>query len=216
MSRFALKPSHRTGTALSALGLALALSLSACSKKEDAPSAAAQPSAKTDKPAAPAAVTPASAYDTVAAQGKGFTAGMLMSSNSVYVLFDPQCPHCSHLWQASLPLHKKIKFVWIPVSIINAKSGPQGATLLAAANPVELMTAHETSILAGTGGIPAASNLTPEVEAAIKTNTQLFNTLGGESVPFIITKHARTGQAQIKAGSLDTAALTAFLGLDQP
>ena len=188
-----------------ALSLAAALALvlsSGCSRPET--------------PEIPVATTPAQSFDTVVAQGKGFTVGAMMSANTAYVLFDPQCPHCSHLWEASLPLHKKVKFVWIPVAIINAKSAPQGAALLTSANPVELMTAHETSILAGSGGISASASVPAEVESAIKNNTQLFNSLKLESVPFIIAKNGNTGQIVRNSGSMTTPALAALLGVDQP
>jgi len=113
-------------------------------------------------------------------------------------------------------LHKKIKFVWIPVSFINAKSTPQGAALMSAANPAELMTAHEASILAGTGGTAASASVTPEIEEAIKANTKLFNSLGVDSVPYIVARNARTGQVVSNTGALATAALADFLGVDQP
>lgn len=181
----------------------LALTLGACSPKESP-----------DKPAA--ASRPALPYDAAASQGKGFTVGAMMSANAVYVLFDPQCPHCGHLWEASIPLHKKARFVWIPVSIMNPKSGPQGAALLTAANPAELMAAHEKSILAGTGGIAASASIPPDLELTLKKNTELFNSLGVESVPFILAKNVRTGQVVTHNGALATPALAEFLGLDQP
>jgi thiol:disulfide interchange protein DsbG len=140
----------------------------------------------------------------------------MMSSNTVYVLFDPQCPHCGHLWQQSQPLLKKVKFVWVPVAFINAKSAPQGAALMTAVNPAELMTTHEASILAGTGGISASSSLSADVEAAIKANTQLLNSMGVESVPFIMAKNAKTGQVVTNTGALETAALANWLGVDTP
>jgi thiol:disulfide interchange protein DsbG len=161
-------------------------------------------------------VTTAQSYDAVVAQGKGFTVGAMMSANTVYVLFDPQCPHCGHLWEASKPLLKKVKFVWVPVSIINGNSAPQGAALLSATNPMELMNTHETSILAGTGGLPASAIASPDVEQSIKKNTQLFNSMGVESVPYIVAKNARTGQVITNNGALSTAALADFLGVEQP
>jgi thiol:disulfide interchange protein DsbG len=179
---------------------ALTLALSACSPQEDTT-------------AATSAVQPAQSYDAVAAQGKGFTVGAMMSANTVYVLFDPQCPHCGHLWEASLPLHKKVKFVWIPVTIMNAKSPAQGAALLAASNPAEAMSAHEASILAGTGGMSASASIPAEVEQALKKNTQLFNSMGVDSVPFIVAKNANTGAVVTHSGALQTAALSEFLGL---
>lgn len=197
-----------------ALSLVAALSVvafSGCSR----PEAPAAPSATA--PAAPAAsAASAQSYDAVVAQGRGFTVGAMMSANTVYVMFDPQCPHCGHLWEASLPLQKKVKFVWIPVSIINGKSAPQGAALLAAGNPAELMAAHEASILAGTGGIPAPASVAADVESAIKSNTQLFNSMKLESVPFIIAKNSRTAQVVTSNGSMSTPALAELLGVDQP
>ena len=97
--------------------LAPALWLTACSKEETGPAG---------KPATASPIETAQAFDAVAAAAKGFPAGALMSAHTVYVLFDPQCPHCSHLWESSLPLHGKVKFVWAPVAIIGAKSLPQG------------------------------------------------------------------------------------------
>lgn len=181
---------------------ALVLALGGCSK-QDAPDKAVA-----SKPAQP--------YEAVASQGKGFTVGAMMSAHAVYVLFDPQCPHCGHLWEASLPLHNKVKFVWIPVAIINATSATQGAALLSAANPAALMAEHEKSILAGTGGIAASASVAPDLAQAIKKNTQLFSSLGVESVPFILAKNIRSGQVVTNEGALATPALAEFLGVDQP
>lgn len=201
---------HKTSSRrrFSALALAallpLSIGLAACSKQDASP-----------VPAASAvSVAPGDSYNTVAAQGKGFTAGAMMSSQTAYVLFDPQCPHCGALWNASLPLQSKMKFVWVPVSLMNAKSTPQGAALLTAANPVQAMTAHETALLAGGSGMSASSSMTPESEAAIKSNTLLFNSLGATSVPYIVAKNVRTGSVVTNSGALSTAALTTFLGMD--
>ncbi len=180
---------------------ALVLGLSACSPQDSADDKT--PMAK-----------PALPYEAVAAQGTGFTAGAMMSANAVYVLFDPQCPHCGHLWEASVPLHSKVKWVWIPVAFINAKSGPQGAALLSAGNPAVLMAEHEKSILAGGGGVSAIAAAPMEINKAIKKNTQLFNSLGVESVPYIVAKNLRTGQVVTHTGALSTAALAEFLGVN--
>ena len=150
----------------------------------------------------------------VAAEAKGFTVGALMSAHTVYVFFDPQCPHCGHLWQASTPLHKKVKFVWIPVAWINASSLSQGAALLTATNPAALMTEHEASLLAGQGGIAASASVSSEVEQSIKANTKLLNSLGAESVPFVVVKNAVTGQTITKDGAQTTAALAEMIGVD--
>jgi thiol:disulfide interchange protein DsbG len=153
---------------------------------------------------------------TVSAQAKGFSVGAMMSTNIVYVFFDAQCPHCGHLWEASAPLHKKVKFVWIPVRMINATSLAQGAALMSAADPGALMTEHEASLLAGKGGISASSAIAPELEQAIKNNTQILNSFGAESVPFVVARNQKSGQTVSREGALTTADLTEFLGLDVP
>ena len=201
---------HRLAFPLCAL---LALGLAACSKP-DTPAAPAAPAAPVAAPVA--AAKPAQPYEAVAAQGKGFTVGAVMAANTVYVLFDPQCPHCGQLWEASLPLHSKAKFVWIPVAIMNGKSAPQGAALLTAGNPTEAMSAHEKSILSGSGGMSASASIPPEVEQTIKANTALFTSLGADSVPYILAKNASTGQIVTRGGALATAALAEFLGLAAP
>ncbi|MDO9606390.1 thioredoxin fold domain-containing protein [Hydrogenophaga sp.] len=185
----------------------MALGLAACSKTDSTPA----PSAETAT-----AIAPAQAYEAVAAQAKGFTVGALMSAHTVYVLFDPQCPHCGHLWNAALPLLGKAKFVWVPVAIMGSKSMPQGAALMQAADPVAAMSAHEQSILSGQGGMSASSSIPDDVAAAIQTNTQLMDRLGAASVPFIVARHTRSGQVITRAGALSTEALSEFLGLGQP
>lgn len=150
----------------------------------------------------------------VTAGAKGFTVGALMSANTVYVFFDPQCPHCGHLWQASIPLHRKVKFQWIPVAWINPSSLPQGAALMTAADPLALMTEHEASLLGGRGGISAPASVASEIEQAIKANTKLLNSFGAESVPYVVVKSARTGQTITRNGAMNTAELAELVGVD--
>jgi len=163
--------------------------------------------------AAPVAMT-GSAYDTVASQGKGFTVGAMMSAQPVYVLFEPTCPHCARLWEASKALHGKVKFIWVPVAFNQGKNLAQAATLLSSSTPLDTMTEHEKSVLAGTGGISASSSITPELEQAIKTNTQLLTTLGQDSVPFVVAKHRQSGEVISHSGAMDTATLAKFLGAE--
>jgi len=189
---------------------ALTFGLAACSKNDAPPTATV---------AAAPATAPAlggSNYDTVAASAKGFAAGAMMSAQPVYVLFDPQCGHCGHLWQASLPLHSKVKFIWVPIAFNSGKSLAQAAALLSASDPVAAMNAHETSLLAGSGGMSASSDMAPELAQAIKANTQLLTSLGGDSVPFILAKNRRTGDIISHAGAMDTAPLAQLLGVDAP
>lgn len=190
------------------LAAALAIMLSACSQET--------PSAPEASASTTATVAAAQAYDAVAAGGKGFAVGPLLNATPVYVLFDPQCPHCGHLWQAALPLLDKVKFVWVPVAIMSGKSVPQGAALLQAADPVAAMSAHENALLQGQGGMSASASVSDDVVNTIKANSLLLDQLGADSVPFIVARHAGTGQSITNSGALDTEALLAFLGLAKP
>ena len=187
---------------------ALSLGLAACSKEEAAGAPGSTQAAGDKTP-----IAQAQAYDVLATQGKGFTAGAMMSANTVYVLFDPQCPHCGHLWQSSLALQSKVKFVWLPVAIMNAKSAPQGAAIMTAANPVETMNAHEQQLLGGQGGMSASANVPPEVMQTIKNNTDLLERLGATSVPFVVAKQQGTGKVVTQNGAMSVEALANFLGM---
>ncbi len=193
-------------TLLASLLVIATLLVSACSQQDSSKS----------EPATAKAAKQAISLETIAAQAKGFTVGSMMSTNTVYVFFDAQCPHCGHLWESALPLQKKLKFVWIPVGWINASSVAQGAALLTAANPGALMSEHEASLLAKKGGISAPSSIPPEIEQAIKANTQLLGSFGAEAVPFIVARDLKSGQTVSRDGAMSTQALASFLGIEAP
>lgn len=193
-------------TLLASLLVIATLLVSACSQQDSSKS----------EPAPAKAAKQAISLETIAAQAKGFTVGSMMSANTVYVFFDAQCPHCGHLWEASLPFQKKVKFVWIPVGWINASSVAQGAALLTATNPGALMSEHEASLLAKKGGISAPSSIPPEIEQAIKANTQLLGSFGAEAVPFIVARDLKSGQTVSRDGAMSTQALATFLGIEAP
>lgn len=191
-----------------AAGLVVSVGLLGCSKG-DAPVGSGASGAAT-----PTASRQTLTVEGVAAQAKGFTVGALMSANPVYVFFDPQCPHCGHLWQASVPLHKQVKFVWVPIAFSHrSPSVEQGAALLAAANPVQQMNEHEALLLAGKGGMSASNSVPSELAAAIKSNTAMLNTYAIESVPFLVGKNSKTGELVTHNGALDSERLAALLGL---
>ena len=193
--------------------LAAVLVLGACSKTEEKTASSSAPATPA---ASPDSAKRAPTVEIVANEGKGFAVGSMMSANTVYVFFDPQCPHCAHLWNAAIPLQKKVRFVWMPVGLINATSSAQGATLLSSADPAQAMTEHETSLIAGKGGIGSGANVTDEAKQAVAANTKLFTNLGLEGVPFTVVKNARTGQLATRGGSMDTAALAGLIGVDAP
>ena len=152
-----------------AAALAACLALAACKESPDTSKAAA------------AAKEPVSTA-AIEAEAKGFVVGAPMSVRTVYVFFDPQCPHCATLWETAKPLKPQAKFVWIPVALIGKTSEGQGAALLAAKDPVAAMDEHEASMRARTGGISAMGDLDAQRAQVVK-NTQLMNRFGFESVP---------------------------------
>lgn len=167
-----------------------------------------------DKTVAPA-TTPAAPVGNIyeaAAKGHGFTTGNMMAVRQIYVFFDPQCPHCGHLWETAKPLANQVKMVWMPVAFISPKSAPQGAAILAAQDPVATMSEHEKSLLERQGGM-SASEPTAEMAAKIKANTELWKQLGGESVPMIIFKTAGSGEPGKFNGAPDTETLKKMLGV---
>jgi thiol:disulfide interchange protein DsbG len=188
---------------LAAAALSALLLLGGC---KESPSPAAAPEKA-------AAVAPT--IEAIQAEGTGFTVGSPMTVRTVYVFFDAQCPHCGALWMAAKPLKSQAKFVWMPVRLLNDSSEAQGATLLAAKDPVAAMDEHETSLLGKQGGITAASGVDAQ-KAIVQKNTALFNRFGFASIPTIVTKNAQTGAVVTHEGALPTAELAAFLGLPPP
>jgi thiol:disulfide interchange protein DsbG len=183
--------------------LAASLALSACKEGPDASPAKGS-----------VAATPVSTA-AIEADARGFTVGSPMSARTVYVFFDPQCPHCAALWKSAKPLRAQAKFIWIPVALLNKTSEAQGAALLAAKDPVALMDEHEASISAKGGGISAMGAPDPERATVVK-NTALMNRFGFASVPSIVAMHAQTGALVTREGGLPTPELAALLGLQVP
>lgn len=151
----------------------------------------------------------------IESEAHGFVVGSPMSVRTVYVFFDPQCPHCAALWQAARPLKAQAKFVWIPVGLIGPKSVAQGATILSAKDPIAAMEENEASVLEQRGGI-AASGDSDAQKPVIEKNTALFNRFGFESVPSIVALHAQTGALVTHEGAMPTADLATMLGLQVP
>jgi thiol:disulfide interchange protein DsbG len=188
-----------------AVALAASLVLIAC-KDSSAPPAAGAAPAKAENSAV--------SIPAIEAEARGITVGSPMSARTVYVFFDPQCPHCAALWQSAKPLKAQAKFVWIPVRLLNNTSQTQGAALLAAKDPVAAMDEHETAILANQkGDVPGDGEAQKET---VSKNTALFNRFGFQSVPSIVAQHAQTGAVVTHEGALPTADLAGLLGLQAP
>lgn len=181
-----------------------ALALTGCSENT---TSATQPNTGTSPAAQAQPVVDMAAL----AQTKGFTAGAATSTQTVYVFFDAQCPHCGHLWEAAKPLQSQAKFVWIPVAMLNRASLAQGATLLAASDPVKAMDEHEQLLAARRGGISASGD-SDALRAAVEANGKVLTGFQVESIPFIVMQDPATGKAKFAAGALPTAELANFIG----
>ncbi|MES2976138.1 MAG: thioredoxin fold domain-containing protein [Pseudomonadota bacterium] len=190
---------------LAAALLSSVLALAACKDGADKPAGSVPAAART---------TPVSIAE-IAAEARGFTAGQPMSARTVYVFFDPQCPHCAILWNSAKPLKSQAKFVWIPVGLLNGSSAPQGAALLASTDPVAAMDAHERSMSEKGGGISATGDL-DAMKAAVVANTKLLDRYQFNSVPTIVANNAITGALVVKEGALPTDQLAELLGLQVP
>lgn len=200
--------------------LAAAMLLAACKPAAEpaaptAPAAAAASSPAATQPGADAANPPAAAANayTLAASGHGFSTGPMMSAHTLYVFFDTTCPHCAQLWQAAKEADAKLKIVWMPIGLLRPQSGPQGATILAAADPAAAMAANEASVLANGKGIDVPGTLDEATLDKVKANTALFRQLNADSVPLIVYRSAKTGEVGQHAGAVDAARLSALAGL---
>ena len=191
------------------LVVAIAAALSACSK--EAPEA--------NRPGAPAIIqvetNSPQAYDVVAQKAKGFSVGQMMSSKTVYVLFDPKCPHCAHLWENTKALHSGVHFVWIPVSLLgNAEmkqeSANEGAALLKAAS-IDAMDKHEKALLSGKP--TAMDGATDELRTQVKVNNEVALQIKMDSVPLMFYKDAATGAVRTASGGLTADEVKKRLGL---
>lgn len=204
-----LAPGSSGRSRRAALGAAAALLLAACSRKEaPGPAPAAAPS---PDPGAAAAAAKA-AYEK-ASGGSGFVVGQAMAARSLLVFFDPQCPHCAALWKAATPLRDKMRMTWMPVAFMRPVSAPQGAALLAAADPVKTMDEHEALLEANKGGLPTQEGANPDGLKKVEANTALWKEVGTGSVPHMIWRAGSDGPYGSNAGGMDTARLQQVLGL---
>jgi thiol:disulfide interchange protein DsbG len=159
------------------------------------------------------AASPDTAWQLASQQASGFSVGPLIASHSVYVFFDPACPHCAELWTAAQPLLGRMRMVWIPVGFLQPGSAAKGATILAAVDPAAEMNRNESSLLSGGPGIEPAASLPAGALDKVKANTALFQRIGADSVPFLVYLDPQTRKPAVHAGAMDSDHLAELLGL---
>jgi thiol:disulfide interchange protein DsbG len=198
------------GIAILAVALGALLASSFLATPPSLPGSSTAPSA----PGAPAAAGPNLAR--IAFEGKGFSVGPQVRAHTTYVFFDAQCIHCGALWNAMKPLEGQTRAVWIPVGLLNRASVNQGALILGAADPVAKMNEHEELLSAKKGGISAMGAAPEEMVRVIEANTKLMQEMGGTSIPYVVARHALTGEVVTNAGAAPTAMMATKLGLKVP
>lgn len=138
---------------------------------------------------------------------------------TVYVFFDPQCPHCSNLWKESQNEKlKDIQFIWIPVGYMNDSSQPQGATILMNSDPVGTMNKHETLFEKDQRGITPSATISKNIIDRIKINTLIFANLNinGEEkkddfqVPLMLHM-TKSGQISFVEGEVSSDKIQTFI-----
>lgn len=140
-----------------------------------------------------------------------FNSGSLMAATQVYVLFDPQCPHCGALWKEVKGI-KGVNFKWIPVAFMKSQSLEQGAMFLSSSDPTQDMNSHEELMDKKTGGI-IASNIKPQNRDKVKINTEYWKQ-NFESVPTLVFQHSQTKKYTVLAGGLPKEQLIKAFGLN--
>lgn len=187
------------------LAVVAALALSGCD------------SSKTAAPRSPAEAATAAVDNFTALNNlKGFTVGTGVSSVSMpkaYILFDPQCPHCSHLWEAAKPLQAKVRIKWIPVGLLNGLSSTQAAMLIEAADPVAMMAANEAAYAATKRPPTATAEVKAETRKSVEENTAMLRKLNATSVPFIVYRDPVTRELTTAAGVHPTDVLAKMFGV---
>lgn len=132
-------------------------------------------------------------------------------NNTIYVFFDPQCPHCGDLWTASRnTVFKDKRFVWIPVAFMNDLSSVQSAAILMSKDPEQTMDSHEISLKNGYKGIVFNDSIPENIQNRIKVNSLFFSKLQVNSVPLVIHLN-KEGQLDYSDGSMSNEELKLFV-----
>lgn len=171
--------------------------------------------------AAPQASASAPAADNFAELNglSGFNVGKGNSSMSMpkaYVLFDPQCPHCSHLWEAAKPLQSKVIIKWIPVGLLNGMSGTQAAMLLESADPIAMMSSNEAVFASTNRASTITAPVKDETRKKVDANTAMLRKLKATGVPTIVYRDPKTNAQTVLSGVPTTELLAGMLGVAAP
>lgn len=123
----------------------------------------------------------------------------------LWVMFDPQCPHCGRLWKLVRSLERRRATRWVPVAILRQPTSLiQGARLLAGPDSVRAMDEHEDLLSKGSTGI-AARDTDPLDQKKVLANTAIFKLFELSSVPYPVSQGPSgivAGQQGLEPGAL--------------
>ena len=123
---------------------------------------------------------PEKIYELLSTTARGFPQHIdKVQLSQIFVMFDPQCPHCTKLWSETKAIKKN--FYWIPVSVIRG-SQPISAAILGARDSVAMFE----SIKAGKSiGTPAPDYMLKFIDE----NTKILGSADDATgVPFMVGK----------------------------
>lgn len=158
------------------------------------------------------ASTLAAAYDLITKEATGMPVGDLMARKTVYVFFDPKCPHCADLWNNTRELQKDVKFIWVPAALLSRASQAEGAALLESGPNYSAAMDHHAKLVLSRQN-PSVPSVKDASLAAVRKNTELVQKMSLEGVPYLFYKDPTTGQVRTAKGGLPAAVVVTSLGL---
>lgn len=132
------------------------------------------------------------------------------SPHIVYIFFDPNCPYCHKVYEATRSWVKsnKLQLRWIPVGILLPTSHGKAVAMLAADDPLKAFYKNEDKYTMGDGGIDEDLG-NPEVEKRLSANEALLSRTGIGAVPLLLF-HSKDGEPILIQGAPPTDKLPAL------
>ena len=127
-------------------------------------------------------------FDQFFTDAKGFDMGVPKTPLlSAFVVFDPQCPDSIQFWKLANQFSDRVRFTWLPVAILNSRSELQGALILSASNPAEMMMRQVNQYEAPTRGLATADlTISGSARDDVWSNSRIFRRAGGKNVPYVL------------------------------
>lgn len=130
--------------------------------------------------------------------------------HQLYVVFDPNCIYCHHLYEALQPAITagNLAVRWIPVAFLKSTSQGRAYAILSSKNPVAMLAQNEANFNQQTedGGIPPLASPSTQVVQQLQNNMAFLTEAQIDSTPASLYKTA-DGTPKIIFGFPDPAKL---------